>query len=209
MSKALLTAIMTIQGDVNTLYTMVSEAYRVDYTYYATSNNRDGLDGAVKILTKKARDMAIGAAISEGYKAGNLVQGYLGGQSGSFKNQSEEIRAKFNNAIESACNAFNDSLIASRQFDNPVPKSDDEKAKAKAEKAEKAEKAINDLITAKIQSGELVRAIDVKPFPQEDLDSLKLQLETLQAKYDNLVILHETLQASMVKPAKTKKPVLV
>jgi len=87
-------------------------------------------------------------------------------------------------------------------FINPTPKTADEKAKVKAEKAEKAEKAKSELINSLVQSGELIRSIDVKRLEDMGMlpliDALKvlgMDVEVMQSEYKALQADHAALQA--------------
>jgi len=136
-------------------------AFAEDFGHFARSNNRQPLETAVTMLKKGGNDAHIASAITAGYKGANLATGYVGAQSGKYKAQPESVTAVFEAAIVQACDAFKASLVESKAFEPAAKKTDAEKLTAKTEKADKAEKVLNDLITAKIQAGELVRASDV------------------------------------------------
>lgn len=225
--SALLAIVSLLHGDSAETLAQLSEAFKKDYSHIARANNRDALESAISALKKSPKDKAIAEAIAAGVAAGALVQGYIGARTGSFASQPDDVRAVFEDAITRASLAFDSSLVGAEVFAPKVEKTKEEKATAKAEKAEKAEKAMNDLITAKIQSGELIRASDVKTLADagplalaETLQSLHVVGGISPQAYDiigaivgvpNLIAELDTLRAELLalrlsmKP-KTKKP---
>jgi hypothetical protein len=180
-SNALASFISLIHGDRATTLDAAVVAFTADYGHFARSNNREPLNAAVKALKKAPKDKAISEAISDAYKAGALVNGYIGAQSGPFKAQPDDIRAMFDGAIANAATAFLHSLESSEAFADKVEKTMEEKAKAKADKADKATAAADALITAKVQAGELVRASDVMTLDQHSSLALCEALERMHA----------------------------
>lgn len=179
-TKSLLSSfIALLHGDRAATLTQAGEAFAGDFGHFARSNNREPLNEAVKTLKSSPKDKALSEAISQGYKAANLVTGYIGAQSGKWLAQSDDTRAPYEAAIVLAIDAFAAYLEASEAFADKTPKSADDKAKAKEAKADKAKEATNSLITELVKNGELVRAVDVKTI--DDM-STSLLLETLAGR---------------------------
>jgi len=202
--SALLSFISLIHGDKLATIAAASEAFTSDYGHFARANNRDPLNDALKALKKTVKDKAIAQAINDGYTAGNLPAGYIGATTGKLSAQSDDVQAKYELAVVAASEAFKASLEASEAFAEKVAKTQEEKIKAKEEKAVKANEALENAITARVQAGELVRASDVKPYPQNEIDSLKARIETLQAENETLHAENETLRAALAT-VKSKK----
>lgn len=202
--NALASFIALIQGNREATLSQAGEAFASDFGHFARANNREPLNMAVKTLGKHAKDKAIGEAINAGYTAGALVTGYIGAQSGKFADQPDTVKATFEDAITRAALAFNESLQTSEAFAERAPKTAADKATAKAEKDAKQLEAVEALITAKVQAGELVRARDVAPFPQAEMDAMKATIEALQLENAALLVEVATLRTVTAKPAKAK-----
>ena len=156
--SALRAVIGVFHRDPETSVRELTVAFTTDYTQFAKANNREPLNRAVESLSKSKADKAIASAVVAGYKAGNLVTGYIGASAGPFAKQPDDVQAKFIAAIEAATLAFSDALETSGAFVAKTPKTDEEKAEAKAKaRAAKAE-AIAKAIDEKIQAGELFHA---------------------------------------------------
>jgi hypothetical protein len=179
---ALASFIALVHGDRVATLAHAGEAFALDFSHFAHSNNRVPLNEAVAALAKGPKDKAIGEAINAGYVASGLTIGYIGAQSGAFKNQPAETQAMYNEAIDKAVAAFALSLDTCEAFAEKAKKSDAEKATAKAEKEAKALEASEALITAKIQAGELVRATDVKALDQASSLALAEALHAMRDK---------------------------
>lgn len=201
-----LSAIGRVYGDRSATLADLSQGFADAYGQFARGNDRAHLEGALVALKKDDKGAAIGEATAAGIAAGNLVVGYVGAQSGKFAAQAPEVQSHFDGAVTRALSAFTDSLESSPAFADKLPKTPEEKAKAKADKVDKAA-AVDAVIAAKIQAGELVRSIDVKPFPQGEIDSLKLQVATLTAERNALLAENKALLAT--KATKAKKPATV
>lgn len=184
--SALLSFISLIHGDKLATIAAASEAFTSDYGHFARANNRDPLNDALKALKKTAKDKAIAQAINDGYTAGNLPAGYIGATTGKLSAQSDDVQAKYELAIVAASEAFKVSLESSEAFADKPVKTQEQKDAEKTQKAQKASEALENAITAKVQAGELVRASDVKPYPQDEIDSLKARIEALQAENEAL-----------------------
>ena len=195
IKSALCSFISLMHGDRASTIDAATQAFTDDFGHFARANNREPLNVAIAALKKSPKDKALAQAINEGYKASGLTVGYIGATSGKFAAQPDNVQETFNAAIKAASEAFKLSLEQSEAFAERVAKTTEEKAKAKADKEAKATEATEALITAKVQAGELVRASDVRPFPQEELDCLKALVERLQAEHATLQAEHATLQA--------------
>lgn len=191
IKSALASFVSLMHGDRASTIDAATQAFTDDFGHFARANNREPLNVAVAALKKSPKDKALAQAVNEGYKASGLTVGYIGASSGKFSAQPDSVQATFNDAIKTASEAFRQSLEASEAFAEKVAKTQEEKTKAKEEKAAKASEALENAITAKVQAGELVRSVDVRPFPQEELDDLKLSVETLKAE---LLAASEALQ---------------
>ena len=188
--NALASLISILHKDSAATIEALTEAYTSDFSHFAKHNNDDSLVSAVKSLTKSPADKAIASAMVEGRKASGLVVGRIGAtgsEKGKFEELPETTQQKYIDAITSASEAFKVSIEASGAFADKAPKTEEEKAKAKAEKAEKAEKAVNDLITAKVQAGELVRASEVHTI--KDMSSQCLATELASREDLNTVLI--------------------
>ena len=208
IKSALGSFISLMHGDRLATIEAATQSFSEDFGHFAKANNREPLNVAVATLKKSPKDRAITQAINEAYKASGLTVGYIGASSGKFTAQPDSVQAMFNDAIKAASEAFKQSLESSEAFAEKVAKTQEEKTKAKEEKAAKASEALENAITAKVQAGELVRSVDVRPFPQEELDCLKALVERLQAENTTLQAENETLQASLAAAtakAKAKK----
>ena len=184
MSKAnkLAGIIALIQGNRATTIESLVEAFETDYGQFARANNRDPLAAAAKSLAKSPKDKAIAAAMAAAITAGDLKNGYIGARTGPYADQPIVIQKSFDAAIIMAVDAFSESIEASVAFASKVEKTDEEKAVLKADKAEKAAAAGEALITAKIQSGELVRRSDVHTLADAGALQLAEALENIGAK---------------------------
>ena len=161
--SALARTVSLISHDVEALCEALSLDFASDFGHFARSNNRDRLEAAIGSLQKaKPLHAAILAAIDAGIKAGGLVQGYIGARTGAYDKQPSANVEAFEFAMIEAGEAFTASLRSAPALQPKTPKTKEEKEKAKDEKAQKALDAGEALITAKIQAGELVRAVDVK-----------------------------------------------
>lgn len=228
--NALASLISILHKDSAATIEALTEAYTSDFSHFAKHNNDDSLVSAVKSLTKSPADKAIASAMVEGRKASCLVVGRIGAtgsEKGKFEELPDTVQAKYNTAIDEATAAFKASLVACGAFAEKAPKTEAEKAKAKAEKAEKAEKAVNDLITAKVQAGELVRATDIHTIKdmssqclatelasREDLNTVLIGdlrtiggFEGLHAAHEALLVEYATLKAeyATLKASKASK----
>lgn len=177
--NALASIITLIHGDRTATIEQLTEAFASDFAHFATSNNRQPLNEAIKALAKSPKDKAIAEAINEAYQASSLTVGYIGAQTGPFAKQPSDVQERFNSAITRATSCFHDSIDGSEAFAAKVPKTDADKAKAKEAKEAKKLESDNALITAKIQAGELVRADQIRPYPMEEIDGYKLTIETM------------------------------
>jgi len=182
IKSALASFVSLMHGDRASTIDAATQAFADDFGHFARANNREPLNVAIAALKKAPKDKAISQAINEAYKTSNLTVGYIGANSGKFSAQPDSVQATFNDAIKAASEAFKLSLESSEAFAEKVAKTQEEKTKAKEEKAAKASEALENAITAKVQAGELVRSVDVRPFPQEELDRLKSLVERLQAE---------------------------
>lgn len=160
---ALASFIALMHGDRAETISQAAEAYATDYGHFARANNSEALTTAAKALGKGPKDKALSQAMVDGAKAAGLAVGYVGAHSGPFAKQPDDVRARYEGAIVAAVEAFTACLEAREAFAAKPVKSDADKAKAKADKEAKVSEANEALITAKVQSGELVRAADVKP----------------------------------------------
>lgn len=160
-ASALRSVIGVFHRDPSTTIEALTIAFTSDYSQFAKANNREPLNRAGESLNKSKADKAIAAAISEGYKAGNLVTGYVGAHAGPFSKQPDDVQTKFIAAIEAATLAFSSALESSGAFVAKVAKTDEEKAEAKAKAKAKTEEAITKAINEKIQAGELFHADSV------------------------------------------------
>lgn len=176
--NALASFITLLHGDRVSTIEAAREAFSSDFGHFARSNNREPLNQAAKALAKSAKDKALSEAITAGYKASGLAVGYIGAQSGKFASQPDNIREGFEAAIIMASEAFKASLEASKAFAEKIKASEAEKALAKAAKETKQAEAKEALIVALVQSGEIVRTVDVKKIT--DFGYLAL-LEALEA----------------------------
>jgi hypothetical protein len=126
------------------------------------------------------------------------------------------VKKTFLEAVTRACDAFSASLEACEAFRDKAPKSEAEKAKAKEDKEAKAKEDKEALITAMVQSGEIVRACDVKKledFSQValidaltlqgvDVSALMLENEALKTENETLKLENATLKTSRKVKAK-------
>ena len=169
MANNLYNAIRIAHRSPTAILNLLVESYGKDYTTFATGNNRAPLEEAVKILTGSKLDKALGLAISIGYEAGDLTNGYIGAVSGKYAAQSPEVHAKYDSAIERATSAFRVCMIDSGLFTEKTELSKEEKQKAKedreAKKAELEAENKKAIISAAVVAGEVVRSEDVKPYP--------------------------------------------
>ena len=209
-------SIKLLHGDKAATIASLTSSFKEDYSHFATANNREALNQAVTELNKSPKDKAISEAISEAYKAGALTVGYVGARTGKFSAQSKEVQDVFNDAIVKACEAFNASLEACEAFKDKAPKTEADKVKAKEAKEAKAKEDKEALIVAMVQSGEIVRACDVKKIEDFapvalidalmlqgfDVEALKLECEALKRECEALKLENESLKAS--KKAKVK-----
>ena len=169
MANNLYNAIRIVHRSPTAILNLLVESYSKDYTTFATGNNRGPLEEAVKILTGSKLDKALGLAISEGYAAGGLEDGYIGSVTGKYSVQPSETHAKYDGAIERATSAFRVALIDSELFAEKEEKSkaqkEEEKAKREEEKAKKEAETKAAILHAAVVSGEIVMAKDVHPVP--------------------------------------------
>ena len=169
MANNLYNAIRIAHRSPTAILNLLVESYGKDYTTFATGNNRGPLEEAVKILTGSKLDKSLGLAISEGYAAGGLEEGYIGSVSGKYAVQPPETHAKYDDAIERATAAFRVALTDSGLFAEKEEKSkaqkDEEKAKREEEKAKKEAETKAAILNAAVVSGEIVMAKDVHPVP--------------------------------------------
>jgi hypothetical protein len=170
--------IKTIHGDRAATIAALSEGFREDFGHFVRANNSESIVLAVGELKKSEKDTAVLTAISEGRKAAGLVEGYIGARTGKFSSQPEDVQAKFNDALDRAVQAFTDSLNASYAFTEKAKKTDAEKAKAKEDKEAKAQANKEAMVTAMVQSGEIVRASDVHKLEDASTQSLLDLLES-------------------------------
>ena len=170
--------IKTIHGDRAATIAALSEGFREDFGHFVRANNSESIVLAVGELKKSEKDTAVLTAISEGRKAAGLVEGYIGARTGKFSSQPEDVQAKFNDALDRAVQAFTDSLNASYAFTEKAKKTDAEKAKAKEDKEAKAQANKEAMVTAMVQSGEIVRASDVHKLEDASTQSLIAELMT-------------------------------
>jgi hypothetical protein len=229
-------SIKLLHGDRGATLVTLTEGFREDFGHFARANNREALNQAIGELKKSPKDRAIADAISEGNRSAGLVEGYIGARTGKFASQPEDVQAKFNDALDRAVEAFQGSLEASDAFADKAAKTDAEKAKAKADKEAKAQANKEALITAMVQSGEIVRAVDIKTLADMSDGALILELidrensldeegthvvklgglamfddvsrayETLKAEYETLKAEYETLKTSKKVKAKATVP---
>ena len=199
MASASLVFIRIAHRDSETLINEATLAFSKDFATFARSNNRGDLEVTVKELRKAGQDRAYAEAVTEGYKAANLVTGYIGAKAGKFSDQPADTQLTFNTAVERFTEAFKQSLIDSGLFVNPVPKTDAEKAKAKEAKETKAKEAKDAMITAMVQSGELVRAVDVKTI--KDLSVFAMIDELSTREFSASALEQLTMLYSMVTAA--------
>lgn len=188
-------------------------AFSKDYWTFLKSNDRKPAMEGAALLKNNDQGNAIKAAIVAGEKAGNVAVGHIGSAGGSLEkdDKNAEALSSAKSALERYSEAFKASLDLSGAFSAPVPKTQEEKAQAKADKADKQTEALATLINAKIVAGELVRSIDVRAFPQEELDSLKAHIEALQTERDTLAAENATLKstiATLSAPVATKSKAL-
>jgi hypothetical protein len=183
---AFVNAINLIHRDATATVETLAATYSEAFEHFANNNNRDGLNNAVAKLGKTKTDAAILTAISEGYKASGLTVGRIGAVDGPWAKLAPEQQQPWIDATEKAKEAFKLSIVASNVFADKVAKTDEEKAKAKEAKEA--------MITAMIQSGEIVRSSDIRPFPQEEIDALKLAVATLTAENAKLTADNATLE---------------
>jgi len=213
MASASLVFIRIAHRDSETLINEATLAFSKDFATFARSNNRGDLEVTVKELRKAGQDRAYAEAVTEGYKAANLVTGYIGAKAGKFSDQPADTQLTFNTATDRFTEAFRQSLIDSGLFVNPAPKTTEEKAKAKEAKETKAKEAKDAMITAMVQSGELVRAVDVKKLedmgvlPLTDaLRALGVDVDALQSSLTAVSAERDALQASLTAVStKTRK----
>ena len=169
MANNLFNAIRIAHRSPTAILNLLVESYGKDYTTFATGNNRGPLEEAVKILTGSKLDKALGLAISEGYAAGGLEDGYIGSVSGKYAAQPAEVHAKYDGAIERATSAFRVAMIDSGLFAEKTEATKEEKEKAKAEREEKKSKEAAEakaaILNAAVVAGEVVRREDVHPVP--------------------------------------------
>ena len=228
MANNLYNAIRITHRSPTAILNLLVESYEKDYSTFATGNNRGPLEEAVKILTGSKLDKALGFAISKGYEAGDLTDGYIGSVSGKYAAQSPEVHAKYDDAIERATSAFRVALIDSELFAEKEEKTKEEKEKAKAEREEKKAKEAAEqkaaILHAAVVSGEIVMAKDVHPVPDthemasivcnsiiaglltdDELEMLRVAL-SIVAKPAPVA---DTVAAPVAKKAKKAKPATV
>lgn len=169
MANNLYNAIRIVHRSPTAILALLVDSYTADYRTFATGNNRGPLNEAVKILTGSKLDKALGLAISKGYEAGDLKEGYIGATSGKYAIQPAETHAKYDGAIEEATAAFRVALTDSGLFAERTEATKEEREKAKAEREAKKEKDTAEqkanILNAAVISGEVVRAEDVHPVP--------------------------------------------
>lgn len=167
MADKLLPLVLVLQRNKSATIDALTLAFSEDYGHFARANNRDPLTRAASALGKKAHDVAIAAALTAAYQAGGLTVGFIGARLGKFEKAKPEVTQPFNEAIEAATAAFKESLKTAECFIEATPLTDDEKAARKTEKAEKAEKARQDVLSEAVRAGEIVRACDIHPMPDD------------------------------------------
>jgi len=204
MASFFQTFVRIAHKDADTLISEATISAAKDYASFARSNNRGDLEAGIKELKKSGQDKAYSEAFIVAVRSGNLVTGFLGAHVGKYSAQTDDVRLPFESAIDRFTEAFKQSLIDSGLFVNPTPKTTEEKAKAKEAKETKAKEAKDAMITAMVQSGELVRAVDVKKLedmgvlPLTDaLKALGVDVDALQASLTAVSAERDALQASL------------